>query len=87
MLVAPAGRRGAGKGANFASVPCEKWQIGAIIGHQGKTVKELEVQSGASIHVDRTKEPPTVEISGSVQAVRSTLFFSSTPRFTADFVF
>ena len=60
----PATTASGGKGANFASIPCEKWQLGAIIGKGGKTIKELERQSGASIHVDRTNEPATVEISG-----------------------
>jgi hypothetical protein len=59
----------AASGGNFASIPCETWQVGAIIGHRGKTIKELERLSGAHIHVDRTTEPAAVKISGSVAAV------------------
>ena len=57
------------KGGNFASISCEKWEVGAIIGHHGKTIKEFERVSGAHIHVDRTADRPAVKISGTVQAV------------------
>lgn len=54
---------------NFASISCEKWEVGAIIGHHGKTIKDFERLSGANIHVDRTQDKPAVKISGSVAAV------------------
>jgi len=62
---------------NFASISCEKWEVGAIIGHHGKAIKELERLSGASIHVDRTTHKPAVRISGSVVAVAKARRYTS----------
>lgn len=65
---------------NSASISCEKWEVGAIIGHHGKTIKEFERLSGASIHVERG-DSATVQISGSVSAVAKARRYT-TPSYT-----
>eukprot|EP00210_Caulerpa_lentillifera_P006748 g6448.t1 len=52
-------------------VECPKSMIGRVIGKGGETIKTLQAQTGAVVHIQQDVDPCLITVSGSHQAVES----------------